>query len=102
MSESAVGLLVTATRQNAGAAAIARATGGVMPRPGVADGGVNVPAATTVAEVTVAFGSCNDDRLSHDAGAPAIGCCAGASRARTTQIPACEARFICIHVLAIT
>jgi hypothetical protein len=70
MSESAVGLLVNAMRQNAGSAAIVRARAGATPRPG-AVGGVNAPAATSVADVTVAFGRRNDARLSHEAAAAA-------------------------------
>jgi hypothetical protein len=67
MSESAVGVLVNTTRQNAGAAAIARATGGVMPFSGTVPGGTNTPAATVAADVTVPFAKRSDDKLSHEA-----------------------------------
>src|SRR5688572_31006240 len=51
MSESLVGLMVRATRQNAGRLAAACAA------PGFPPGCTNLPAATSVAELTVVFGS---------------------------------------------
>src|SRR6185436_14674457 len=57
MSESADGLSVAATRQNAG-----RSAKGLPPRP---PGCENAPAATASAAVIVACGSACDARLSH-------------------------------------
>src|SRR5687768_1820286 len=51
MSESLVGLIVSATRQKAGRLAAACAA------PGLPPGCANLPAATSVAELTVVFGS---------------------------------------------
>src|SRR5688572_22909905 len=51
MSESLVGLIVSATRQKAGRLAAACAA------PGPPPGCMNLPAATNVAELTVVFGS---------------------------------------------
>src|SRR6187399_1422349 len=56
MSESAVGLSVAATRQNAG-----RSANALPPRP---PGCENAPAATASAAVIVALGSASDARLS--------------------------------------
>src|SRR5687768_8030638 len=61
ITESAVGVDVTATRQKAGSAAMARAAAG--------EGGAKLPAATSAADVTVAAGRRKDARLAHDAGA---------------------------------
>src|SRR6187200_1441817 len=94
MSESAVGLLVSATRQNAGAEAIARARAGGTPRPGTAVGGANAPAAMAVADVTVAFCSRREDKPSHDTGAAAGRCCTGANSAKRTVTPATLARML--------
>src|SRR6185436_16018242 len=57
MSESAVGLSVAATRQNAG-----RSANGLPPRP---PGCENAPAPTASAAVIVACGSASEARLSH-------------------------------------
>src|SRR5262245_50213316 len=65
MSESAVGLSVAATRQNAGRSA----NGLPPPRP---PGCENAPAATASAAVIVAFGSAADARLSHVAARAAV------------------------------
>src|SRR5215468_832860 len=54
MSESEVGLIVAATRQNAGRSRYATACGGPFkPRPAGPAGGANVPAATGCASVIV-------------------------------------------------
>jgi hypothetical protein len=55
MFESADGVIVTATRQNAGRLGI----------PGGPVGGVNVPAGTDCAIVTLANGIATEARLSH-------------------------------------
>src|SRR2546428_703140 len=57
MSESVDGLIVAATRQNAGRSAKACAAPGPPPRPAGAAGGTNCPAATGCADVMVVFDS---------------------------------------------
>src|SRR5580692_4852797 len=70
MSESAVGRMVPATRQNAGSAATF--TGG-PPGPPAGPGSLNAPAATSVASVIVVLGS-----FSSSASAPhEVAACAG-------------------------
>src|SRR6185295_3736896 len=66
MSESAVGLSVAATRQNAGRSA----NGLPPPRP---PGWENAPAATASAAVIVACGNATDERLSQLAAAAGAG-----------------------------
>src|SRR5262245_56451994 len=61
MSESADGLSVASTRQNAG-----RSENGLAPPRPPRAGGVKAPAATDVAAVIVASGSLRDDSASHD------------------------------------
>ncbi len=69
MSESADGVSVAATRQNAGRFLNACAEGGASPGSASAAVGANAPAATAWANVMVALGSFNEDKLSHDAAA---------------------------------
>src|SRR5687768_17039858 len=94
MSESADGALVTATRQNDGRAAMARASAGATLPPGVELGGMNPPAAISAAEVTVARGRASVPRLAHETAAAAGPSWAGISNARTTQTPACVTRIM--------
>src|SRR6186997_31830 len=61
ISESLLGLRVTATRQKSG-----RSLYGFAPRPVVCPGGENCPAGTTLDIVTVVSGNLRDARLSHD------------------------------------
>src|SRR5688572_27570005 len=93
MSESLAGLLVIATRQNGCSDAIVLASAGATPRPG-AVGGVNAPAATSVADVTVAFGKRNEDNPSHGVRAAATRTSPGARRARRTATPRCQRRMV--------
>jgi len=71
MSESLDGLIVAATRQNAGRLRKTCPAGpdGLAPAE---PGGVNAPASTTLASVMVVCGSAIDARLSHDAAAPSV------------------------------
>ena len=69
IAESVDGVMVPATRQNAGKSAAA--TIGSAPRGPAAPngrGGANVPGDTDCARVMVASGSANDARLAHDRG----------------------------------
>src|SRR5947199_3332232 len=75
ISESAEGLMVAATRHNAGSvpSAVARAGGGVDA------GSVSLPASTASAVVIVVFGSLNDCRASQEPAA--CGPCAESAHA---------------------
>src|SRR5580658_7105714 len=65
MSESSLGFKVAATRQNAGRSL--KPTAGAAVPPKVLPGGVNSPAATDWASVTVVFGRDSETRLSQEA-----------------------------------
>src|SRR6185503_7248226 len=72
MSESGEGVSVAATRQKAG-----RSLNCAPPPRPPACGGVNAPAATDCAVVTVAFSSLSEESISHD--------CAATGRALNTR-----------------
>jgi hypothetical protein len=80
MSESSVGVSLAVTRQNAGKPPYVRATSSAdgAPPPD-ATGGMNSPAATDSARVTLTLGSMREVKLSHDAvAAPTDSASAGA------------------------
>src|SRR4029453_17763705 len=76
MSESLDGLMVAATRQNAGRSANACAAPAPPPRPPGATGGTNWPAATSCGGVMVVFGSASDVASRWQAAPSVAGTCA--------------------------
>ena len=80
MSESGLGLIVAATRQNGGNWLNEAPCG--PPRPAAA-GGTNVPAATVSASVIVVLGNTSDASRSHGAGVD--GGCGRSVNARTAM-----------------
>src|SRR5918992_351216 len=70
-----------------------------MPRPPGTDGAVNVPAATSVADVTFALRRARDERLSHDPDAAFSTTRAGARRQSVSAMaPVVAARLIMIYL----
>src|SRR6185436_2393650 len=81
MSESLVGLIVSATRQNAGRLAAACAA------PAPPPGWTNLPAGTSLAELTVVFGSFSEAAsCSHEAADTDCACAEAEKRASTAAV----------------